>query len=111
MAQLLLFSEYRRQGRRVYFDRSELNQLLAVYARKVANAVWRDYAIDNRSNMAVFSVYRRSQEQPIFAITKVLLKGEREPSYVLISRNRQLQSSPRLSDIVESLDRQLAIVA
>ena len=108
--QLLLLSEYRRDGRRVFFDREDLNHLLGVYSRQVARGVWRDYAIDHRSNMAIFSIFKRSQEQAIFTVTKVLLRGDKEPNYVLLSRNRQIKSSRDLRHIVEALQRQLTVI-
>ena len=110
MAQLLLLSEYRRDGRRVFFDREDLNHLLGVYSRQVARGIWRDYAIDHRSNMAIFSIFKRSQEQAIFTVTKVLLRGDKEPNYVLLSRNRQIKSSRDLRHIVEALQRQLTVI-
>jgi hypothetical protein len=110
LAQLLLLSEYRRDGRRVFFDREDLNHLLGVYSRQVARGVWRDYAIDHRSNMAIFSIFKRSQEQAIFTVTKVLLRGDKEPNYVLLSRNRQIKSSRDLRHIVEALQRQLTVI-
>ena len=110
MAQLLLLSEYRREGRRVFFDREDLNHLLGVYSRQVARGIWRDYAIDHRSNMAIFSIFKRSQEQAIFTVTKVLLRGDKEPNYVLLSRNRQIKSSRDLRQVVEVLQRQLTVV-
>jgi hypothetical protein len=110
MAQLVLFADYQGKGRRVFFNRDDLAQLLAIYSRQVSRGLWRDYAIDHRGNMAVFSIYRRSQEQPLFSVNKVLLKGDREANYVLLSRNRQLVSSRLLSDIIDTLGRQLAVV-
>ena len=110
MAQLLLLSEYRRDGRRVFFDREDLNHLLGVYSRQVARGIWRDYAIDHRSNMAIFSIFKRSQEQAIFTVTKVLLRGDKEPNYVLLSRNRQIKSSRDLGQICEVLQRQLTVI-
>jgi hypothetical protein len=110
LAQLLLLSEYRRDGRRVFFDREDLNHLLGVYSRQVARGVWRDYAIDHRSNMAIFSIFKRSQEQAIFSVTKVLLRGDKEPNYVLLSRNRQIKSSRNLGQLVEVLQRQLTVI-
>ena len=110
MAQLLLLSEYRRDGRRVFFDRENLNHLLGVYSRQVARGVWRDYAIDHRSNMAIFSIFKRSQEQAIFSVTKVLLRGDKEPNYVLLSRNRQIKSSRDLRQIIDVLQRQLTVI-
>jgi len=107
MAQLLLLTDYQRKGRQVFFDRGDLEQLLAIYSRQVGRGVWRDYAVDHRSNMATFSIYRRSLEQPLFSIHKILLKGERNASYVLLAQNRQLGSSRRLADLILILDRQL----
>ena len=110
MAQLLLLSEYRRDGRRVFFDRDDLNHLLGVYSRQVARGIWRDYAIDHRSNMAIFSIFRRSQEQAAFSVTKVLLRGEKEPNYILLSRNRQIKSSRDLAQVIAVLQRQLTVI-
>lgn len=110
MSQLVLLNEYRRSAGRVFFDRADLMRIFSIYSRQVARGVWRDYAIDHRSNMAVFSIYRRSSEQPLFAITKVLLRGDRDAKYVLASRNGQLASSRSLADIVDVLTRQLAVV-
>jgi hypothetical protein len=110
LAQLLLLSEYRRDGRRVFFDREDLNHLLGVYSRQVARGIWRDYAIDHRSNMAIFSIFKRSQEQAIFTVTKVLLRGDKEPNYVLLTRNRQIKSSRDLKQICEVLQRQLTVI-
>jgi hypothetical protein len=110
MSELFRLADYQRKGRRVFFNRTDLGLLLAVYSRQVGRGLWRDYAIDHRSNMAVFSIYRRSQEQPLFAISKVVLKGDRDPHYILLSRNRQLASSRDLPDVIATLGRQLAVV-
>jgi hypothetical protein len=110
MSQLVLLNEYRRGAGRVFFDRADLMRIFQVYSRQVARGLWRDYAIDHRSNMAVFSIYRRTNEQPLFAITKVLLRGDKDAKYVLASRNGQLASSRSLGDIMDVLTRQLAVV-
>ena len=54
----------------VSFDRQELNQILTVYGRHVAEGDWRDYAIDNLRDSAVFSIYRRTSETPLYRIVK-----------------------------------------
>jgi len=110
MSQLVRLADYQRKGRRVFFNRTDLNLLLAIYSRQVGRGLWRDYAIDHRGNMAIFSIYRRSQEQPLFTISKVMLKGDRDANYVLISRNRQLSSSRDLAIVIDMLGRQLAVV-
>jgi hypothetical protein len=54
----------------VFFDRRELNLLLRLYGQMVAANEWRDYAIDGLRDLAVFSVFRRSQDQPLYRIEK-----------------------------------------
>ena len=110
MNQLLNIAEFRRNSPRVFFDRTELLPILGIYSRQVSRGLWRDYTIDHRSNMAVFSIFRRSREQPLFAITKVLLRGDRNPKFVLTSRSGQIGSSRSLAEIVDLLSRQLAVV-
>ena len=57
-------------AQRVTFDRRELDRLFGLYGRKVAAGEWRDYAIDFLKDRAVFSVFRRSSEVPIYRIEK-----------------------------------------
>ena len=54
----------------VRFDRRELDEILRLYGRMVAANEWRDYAIDHLSDRAVFSVFRRTSEQPLYQIVK-----------------------------------------
>ena len=61
MATVYRMAEAQRQRRPIFFDRTELNQLLSLYSRRVASGEWRDYAIDQRGGSAVFSVFRHSQ--------------------------------------------------
>src|SRR5262252_5957540 len=51
---------------RVTFDRRELSRIFGLYGRKVAAGEWRDYAIDFLKDRAVFSVFRRTAEVPIY---------------------------------------------
>src|SRR5690349_7109955 len=54
----------------VTFSRRELNRILDLYGRKVAAGEWRDYAIDFLKDRAVFSVFRRTSELPLYRIEK-----------------------------------------
>ena len=54
----------------VTFDRAELSRLFGLYGRKVAAGEWRDYAIDFLKDRAVFSVFRRACEVPLYRIEK-----------------------------------------
>jgi hypothetical protein len=54
----------------VSFDRKELSTILSLYGRMVASGDWRDYAMDFRPDVAVFSVFRRAAEVPLYRIEK-----------------------------------------
>lgn len=55
---------------RVFFERAELDRLLRLYGRMVAAGEWRDYALDALADRALFSVYRRTSEAPLYQIEK-----------------------------------------
>ena len=54
----------------ISFNREELREILNLYGRKVAAGEWRDYAIDFTRERAVFSVFRRAAEVPLYRIEK-----------------------------------------
>lgn len=54
----------------VTFHRRELDAILWIYGRMVGEGEWRDYAIDHLKDRAVFSVFKRSGEMPLFRIEK-----------------------------------------
>jgi hypothetical protein len=57
-------------GRNVFFERLELERLFRFYGRMVAAGEWRDYALDALPDRALFSVYRRTSEAPLYQIEK-----------------------------------------
>src|SRR4051794_24615033 len=70
---------------RVTFNRLELNRILNLYGRMVADGEWRDYAIDFLKDRAVFSVFRRASEVPIYRIEKDPRLARKQGMYSVIS--------------------------
>src|ERR1700724_1694395 len=70
---------------RVAFNRFELNRILNLYGRMVADGEWRDYAIDFLRDRAVFSVFRRASEVPIYRIEKDPRLARKQGMYSVIS--------------------------
>nr|WP_202396042.1 DUF2794 domain-containing protein [Stappia sediminis] len=68
----------------VAFHRRELDQILRLYGRMVASGEWRDYAIDHMKEKAVFSVFRRTSEMPLFRIEKDPKNARRQGAYSVI---------------------------
>src|SRR3981189_632313 len=70
---------------RVTFNRLELNRILNLYGRMVADGEWRDYAIDFLKDRAVFSVFRRASEVPIYRIEKDPRLARKQGMYCVIT--------------------------
>lgn len=69
----------------VMFERRELDAILRVYGRMVARGDWRDYAIDGLSDRAVFSVYRRTSEHPLYRIEKLPENARRQGAWSILA--------------------------
>jgi len=80
------------QAPQVTFDRHELNALLGLYGRKVADGEWRDYAMDFLKDRAVFSVFRRSTEYPLYRIEKNPKFARKQGAYSVVSAAGQILS-------------------
>lgn len=95
----------------VTFSRRELNRILDLYGRKVAAGEWRDYAIDFLKDRAVFSVFRRSSEVPIYRIEKNPKLERRQGVYSVISASGLVvRRGHELDRVLRSIDRSLALV-
>jgi len=95
----------------IAFDRHELTQILNVYGRKVASGEWRDYAIDTLKEKAVFSVFRRASETPLYRIEKAPKLARRQGAYTVIAATGLiLKRGPDLGRVLRALDRGLRLV-
>ena len=69
----------------VSFDRHELSQILRIYGRMVAAGEWRDYAIDMLKDRAVFSVFRRTSEMPMYRVEKNPKLARKQGAYQVVA--------------------------
>src|SRR5512134_2706340 len=97
-------------GPRVTFERRELDRILNLYGRKVAAGEWRDYAIEFLKDRAVFSVFRRASEVPLYRIEKNPKLARRQGAYSVISATGLIvRRGHELDRVLRSIDR-LALV-
>ncbi len=97
--------------RQVSFDRAELREILDLYGRKVADGEWRDYAIDFRRDKAVFSIYRRTAEMPLYRIEKDPKLARRQGAYSVVATSGIiLKRGPELARVLRVLDKPLKVV-
>jgi hypothetical protein len=96
----------------VTFERRELRRILGLYGRKVAAGEWRDYAIDFLKDRAVFSVFRRSSEVPIYRIEKNPRLARRQGIYSIVSATGLiLKRGHELDRVLGVLDKAVRLVA
>jgi hypothetical protein len=96
----------------ISFNRQELKQILNVYGRKVADGEWRDYAIDHRYEEAVFSIFRRTSEVPLYRIVKQPRLARRQGAYSLVTATGLiLKRGHDLANVLKVIDRRLSVVA
>ena len=108
--ELFRLADYRAKRRTVYFNRIELNQLLAVYSRYVIRGEWRDYAIDHRDGMALFSVFRHTHEAPAYSIVKTAPVQTRPAEYIVQSGRQRLRVAHSLAEALEYFQTRLSLV-
>lgn len=81
---------------------------------RVASGEWRDYAIDFRPGMAIFSIFRHTAEQPLFSIAKVPGGPNGASSggvYMVYNGARKLANGDSLEDVLRVFDRKLKLLS
>jgi len=90
----------------VSFQRRELDAILRLYGRMVADGEWRDYAIDHLKDRAVFSVFRRSSEMPLYRIEKTPKLARRQGAYSVVAAGGMvLKRGHDLSQVIKVLEK------
>ena len=83
-AQLLRFPHEAKKT--ITFDRREMTQILDLYGLNVATGEWRDYAMDFGPEKAVFSIFRRASEQPLYRIIKDPSLARKQGAYAILAQ-------------------------
>ncbi|MGL5115470.1 MAG: DUF2794 domain-containing protein [Beijerinckiaceae bacterium] len=95
----------------VAFDRRELQAIMNVYGRMVAAGEWRDYAMDFMRDQAVFSIFRRSSEMPLYRVLKIPELRHRQGMYQVIAPGGLiLKRGSDLEQVLRALDKPLKLV-
>lgn len=96
----------------VTFNREELRLILLLYGRMVAEGEWRDYGIDFGREKAVFLVYRRSSETPLYRIVKEPRLARRQGAYwIATGTGMVLKRGQELARVLRALEKPLRVVS
>ena len=116
MSSVVRIADHRGKSPFLHFTRAELNRILNLYASRVSRGEWRDYAINLGADAASFMIFRRSQEHPLFVISKLAArkKGQKTTKngrYMVTNQERRLSQGHNLEDVLEVFDRPLRLVS
>lgn len=90
------------------FHRTELSLILGVYGRMLTSGMARDYAIDHLKDRAVFSIFRRTSEVPIYRVEKRPKDANRQGAWSVISpAGGTLKRGRDLGQVLRVFDRKL----
>ena len=95
----------------VSFNRRELQAILNVYGRNVANGDWRDYAMDFLKDRALFSIYRHHSERPLYVVEKNPKLRDRQGQYLVTGQDgRILKRGQALETVLRVFEPLLSVV-
>ena len=97
-------SKIKKHKKPYYFSRTELSIILSTYSARVASGDWRDYALDNSHDAALFSIYRHAHETPVLVIEKRRLRTGSNSLFLLHDRHKTLNKSSSIDSIILYLD-------
>ncbi len=84
------------------FTKDELSHIITIYSNNVSNGNWRDYALDCTTNMAVFSIFRNSQDNALYTITKHIDK-KKNLKFILHKQGKKIIEGESINNILDIL--------
>ncbi len=102
------FPNARQVPEKIAFNRIEIGIIMNTYGRMVAAGEWRDYAMSFLKDVAVFSVFRRTAEFPIYRIEKRPKLRHKQGQYAVIAMDgRILKRGHDLKTVLRVLEQKL----
>lgn len=94
----------------IFFSKYELTFILNLYSKQVSLGSWRDYAIDSKNDIAVFSIYRHTHDQPMYQVVKTSKKGYRNnPDFFIKDPNKIIYKSKFIEQILSKFENKINI--
>ena len=88
----------------IFFNKVELQTILNLYGKMVANGEWKDYGLSISKKEVSFNVYHRASEYPIYKIAKNLNPKNNNEKYIIKnSKNVVIKNSENLKKLIEKV--------
>ena len=92
----------------VNFDKKELSKILRIYGKMVSLGEWRDYSMSSSLSSAIFSVFRRSSEKPLYSIIKTPKLSKQNRLYSIVAMNGQIiKQGKNLNSVLQVFNKKL----
>ena len=69
--------------RDIFFNKTDLQLILNLYAKMVSGGEWKDYGLTITKREVSFNVYYRTSEFPVYRITKNLKPKNKNEKYLI----------------------------
>ena len=104
-------STFNPNNHKLYFSRSELTKILNCYSIGVSNGSWKDYAVNFKTNEAIFSFYKHTLATPNCVLKKYRNRKKKRTFYHLFIDNKKNSNFENLDQLITSIKRaQLFII-
>ena len=104
MKHLNLVIDNKNRKKDIFFNKTELQLILNLYAKMVSGGEWKDYGLNISKKEVSFNVYHRTSEFPVYKITKNLKpKNENEKYLVKDNTNKIIKKSEKLESLIKKI--------
>ena len=104
MKHLKLIINNESKKRDIFFNKTELQIILNLYAKMVSGGEWKDYGLGISKKEVSFNVYHGASEFPAYKITKNLKpKNKNEKYLVKDAQNKIIKNSENLKSLIENI--------
>jgi len=101
MKHLKLVVNNENKKRDIFFNKSELQLILNLYAEMVSGGEWKDYGLSISKKEVSFNVYHKTSDFPAYKITKNLKpKSENEKYFIKDAKNKIIKNSENLKNLI-----------
>lgn len=92
----------------IFFERKEFEAILNIYGKMVASGHWKDYAISGSKDEAVFAVFQKASERPLYRVTKTPALKNKQGAYAIVgSQGQILKRGQELRQVLNHFDKKL----
>ena len=104
MKHLKLIINNENKKRDIFFNKTELQLILNLYAKMVSSGEWKDYGLNISKKEVSFNVYHRTSEFPVYKITKNLRPKNKDKTYLIIdAKNNIIKNSENLERLIKKI--------